>query len=188
MAPAGKSAVWMLTYQSRGLAALLRAKPTANSTQPATDDRVSGSEAAVVPDGKNGTATGPAAPAAPGWMWEAAGAPIPDHSSRKQALPPPRRTNARPRPSGSPEPGTSLAPLRLAASRVTLPPPAPGPVAAAPGAVSRVSPAARAAASATTATRLRIRKLLVSGMGVGRRSPVQRDTRTTTGRPVRFPC
>src|SRR5512132_1659705 len=172
MAPAGKSAVWMLTYQSRGLAAILRAKPASTSTQPATDDRVSGSEAALVPGWKNGTTTGPATPAAPWWMWEAVGAPIPDHSSRKQALPPPRRTNARPRPSGSPGPGTSLAPLRLAASRVTLPLPAPGPVAAAPGpvaaapgAVSRVSPVARAAVSATATTRLRIRRLLVSGMG-----------------------
>src|SRR5512132_3284951 len=188
MAPPGKSAVWMLTYQSWGLAAILWARPASTSTQPATDDRVSGSEAALVPGWKNGTTTGPATPAAPWWMWEAVGAPIPDHSSRKQALPPPRRTNARPRPSGSPGPGTSLAPLRLAASRVTLPLPAPGPVAAAPGAVSRVSPAARAAASATAATRLRIRRLL--GLGNGRRSavPVQRDIGTTTERPVRFPC
>src|SRR5215217_5510721 len=175
MAPAGKSAVWMLTYQPPGLAAILPARPGSTSAQPATADSVAGSEAALVPGWKNGTTTGPATPAPPWWMWEAVGAPIPDHSSTKQALPPPSRTNARPRPSGSPGPGTSLAPLSLAASRVTLPSPAPGPVAPATGAVSRVNPATRAAASATAATRLRIEGSLVSGQGGGPRAAGQRD-------------
>src|SRR5215211_1955715 len=159
MAPAGKSAVWMLTYQLLGLAAIPAASAGSTSTQPATEERVSGREAALTPGWKSVTTTGPATPARPSWMWLAVGAPIPDHWSRKQALSPASRTTARPRPSGSPGPGTSLAPLRVAASRTTLPEPAPE---AAAGVEMRASPNSRAAAIATAVTRFRIGLLLGS--------------------------
>jgi hypothetical protein len=81
MAPGAKSAVWMLTYQSRGLAAIFLATAGSTATQPATELRVPGSEAALVPGSKNSTTTGPATPAPPWWMWAAVGAPILDHSS-----------------------------------------------------------------------------------------------------------
>src|SRR5829696_1728748 len=183
MAPAGKSAVWMLTYQLAGLAAILAATAGSTSTQPATEERVSGREAALTPGWKNGTTTGPATPARPEWMWLAVGAPIPDHWSRKQAWSPASRTTARPRPSGSPGSGTSLAPLRVAAKVVTLPEDLAALLeAAAVGAARRVSPSTRAAMSATAGTRFRMRLLLFRLVGSNR------DKGTTTGGAVRFPC
>jgi hypothetical protein len=168
MAPAGNSAVWMLTYQP--------ARPGGDPGGQggvdvgAAGDRGEGvgQRGGVDPRLEERDHDRPGTPARPSWMWLAVGAPIPDHWSRKQAWSPARRTTARPRPSGSPGPGTSLAPLRVAARVVTSPEDLAEGGTGGGGGVGtarRVSPSTRAAVSATTGTRFRMRLLLSGSSG-----------------------
>src|SRR5829696_792162 len=89
------------------------------STQPPAAAMVAGRAAVGAPGSsgtsKNSTTTGPATPAGPEWMWAKIGGAMPVQARAKQIRSRPVRTRARPRPSGSPGPGTSLGPVELAA-------------------------------------------------------------------------